>query len=181
MQQQSQLRLLCLRRCPGTSSAPTLDQRPHCPRCPGSERNQDSRAPTAWPHSAGDQATARRPPTKDAKPGASQQADHTETLPGHQERPVVTRVRGRMAAGAGCGGECKETWVLSKTSSAWWSGTPSPLQTLRWDPGCCLIPCRSLLKLHSHPLPVACVNCSSCQHWGLDASTGDPAAGSPQC
>lgn len=56
--------------------------------------------------------------------------------------------------------------MLSRTSSVWRSGTPSPVQLLRQDPRCCLISCPSLPKLHLHRLPAARVSCSRCQHSG---------------
>lgn len=87
------IRAPLLEKEPKPSSALTLDQRAVPPKC---EWEQGSPTPMAWPRSAGDQATV--PPAQNAKPGAAQERNHTETLPGCQEAPVVT-VRERVAGG----------------------------------------------------------------------------------
>jgi len=97
------------------------------------------------------------------------------------------RARGRKAAGAGWGGECKETWVLSGTSSARRSGTPSPLQPLRRYAGAvwstaALAPAASTGHqiMESLKWEKTSKIVKSNRVLG-DARKGDLAAGSPRC
>lgn len=70
---------------PEPSSALTLEPRPHCLCHPGVQgAGQPQPGHTQ-------QVTRPLSPSQHAKPGASQERDHTGTLPGGQEAPVVTQ------------------------------------------------------------------------------------------